>query len=231
MFNERKVVDLTNELREAENDLFFNGIFEDQNEAKNSHSVKTDIKEEGPEIEIKPEVLTDEENSSSRETHNQIELTRSVNINPEYEVGRYNQVERTGNLTLGSENQAPFIPLTRSFGPSPPRPTKVPVLQERCKKASDGQQTSQVVKSKMKVPSKLDMTKQLVKIELPSSTDKCLERWWEYRDMQDTRRDAKKPKRKERSRNPSQRLGQSYSHNSTLFPKKAEIYKPATSSS
>ena len=34
------------------------------------------------------------------------------------------------------------------------------------------------------------MAKKLVKIGLPSSTDKCIERWWEYRDMQDTRREA-----------------------------------------
>ena len=59
------------------------------------------------------------------------------------------------------------------------------------------------------------MAKQLVKIGLPwlpSSTDKCIERWWEYRDMQDTGREAKEIKREERSRNPPQRYGQIYSH-------------------
>ena len=65
VFNERKVVDFTNEPREAENDLFFDAIFKDQNEAEDSQNVfKIDIKEEGPEIEIKPEVLVDEESSS-----------------------------------------------------------------------------------------------------------------------------------------------------------------------
>ena len=118
-----------------------------------------------------------------------------------------------------------------SIGPSPPRPSRIPVLQERSQKPSDVQQTSQVVKPKTKVPSKLDMAKQLVNIGLPSSTDKCIERWWEYRDKQDTRREAKELKREERSRNPPQRYGQSYSHNSTFFPKELETYKQAISSS
>ena len=63
-----------------------------------------------------------------------------------------------------------------------------------------------------------------------SSTDKCIERWWEYRDMQDTRRKAKEMKWVERSRNPPPRCGQSYSHNSTVFPKQAETYKQVISS-
>ena len=73
---------------------------------------------------------------------------------------------------------------------------------------------------KTKVPSKLDMAKQLVKIRLPSSIDKCIERWREYRDMQDTTREAKELKREERSRNPPQRYGHSYNYTSTFFPKK-----------
>ena len=75
------------------------------------------------------------------------------------------------------------------------------------------------------------MAKQLVKIGLPSSTDKCIERWWEYRDMQDTRKEAKELKREERSPNPPQKYGQSYSHNSTFFPKEPKTYKQAMSSS
>ena len=186
---------------------------------------KIEIKEEGPEIVIKPEVLGDDESSSSNETENQIELTRSSTISPDYEVGPDNQVESTRNLTLTPEIQAPAIPPRRSMGPSPPRPSKIPVLQERSQKPSDVQQTSQVGKPKTKVPSKLDMAKQLVKIGPPSSTDKCIERWWEYRDMQDTRREAKELKREERSRNLRQRYGQSNSHNSTFFPKEPETYK------
>ena len=231
VFNERKVVGFTNEPRETENDLLFDVTFEDQNEAKDSQNVvKSEIKEESPEIVIKLEVLVDDESSSSSETENQIELTRSFTINPDYEVGPDSQVESTRNLTLTPESQAPPIPLSRSIGPSPPRPSKIPVLQERSQKPSNFQQTSQVVKPKTNVPSKLDIAKQLVKIGLPSSADKCIDRWWEYRDMQDTRREAKELKREERSRNLPQRYGQSYSHSSTFFPKEPEIYKQAISS-
>ena len=113
----------------------------------------------------------------------------------------------------------------------PASPSKNPVLQEPSQKARYVQQTSQIVKPKTKVPSKLDMAKELLKIRLLSNTDKCIERWWEYRDMQDTRREAKELKREERSRNPPQRYGQSYSHNSTLYPKEPETHKQAISSS
>ena len=172
MFNERKVVGFTNEAREAENDLLSDVTIEDRNEAEDSQNVfKIDIKEEGPERVIEPEVLVDEESSSSIETENQIELTRSFRTDPEYEVGPDNQVESTRNLTLTPENQAPPIPPRRSIGPSPPRHSKIPVLHERSQKASDVQQTSQVVTTKTKVPSKLNIAKQLVKIGLPSSTD------------------------------------------------------------
>ena len=232
VFNERKVVGFTNEPRETENDLLFDVTFGDQNEAQDSQNVvKIKIKEKGPEIVVKPEVLVDDESSSSTETENQIELTRSSTINPDCEVGPESQVESTRNLTLTPESQAPPIPPRMSIGPSPPRPSKIPVLQERSQKPSDVQQTSQVVTPKTKVPSKLDMAKQLVKIGLPSSTDKCIERWWEYRDMHDTRREAKELKREEGSRNPPQRYGQSYKLNSTFFPKEPETYKQAMSSS
>ena len=50
------------------------------------------------------------------------------------------------------------------------------------------------------------MAKQLVKTRLPSSTDKCIERWWEYRDMQDTKSEVKELKREGRSRNPPQNM-------------------------
>ena len=232
VFNERKVVSFTNEPREAEKDLLSDVTFEDQNEAGDSQNVvKIDLKEEGPEIEIKCEILVDEESSSSIEIENQIELRRSFTIGPEHEVGPDNQVESARNLTLTPESQAPPIPPRMSIGPNPPRPSKIPIPQERSQKASDGQQTSQVVKPKTKIPSKLDMAKQLVKIGLPSSTDKGVERWWENRDMQDTRREAKELKRGERSRNSPQRYGQSYSHNSTFFQKEPEIYKQAIGSS
>ena len=101
VFNERKVVGFTNEPRETKDDLLFDVTFEDQNENGNSQNVvKMETKEEGPEIVIKPEVLVDDESSSSSETENQIELTRSSAINPDYEVGPDNQVESTRDLTL-----------------------------------------------------------------------------------------------------------------------------------
>ena len=229
---ERKIVGFTKEPREAENDVLFDVTFEDQNEAEDSQNVvKIDMKEEAPEIVTKPEILVDEESSWSSETENQIEITRSFTINPEYEVEPDNQVESTRKLTLTPESQTPPIPLRRSIGPSPLRPPKGPVLQERSQRTSDVQQTSQVVTRKTKVPGKLDMEKQLVKIGLPSSTDKCIERWWEYRNMRDTGREAKKLKREKVSQNPPQRYGQSYSHNSTFFPKEPETYKQVITSS
>ena len=83
VFNERKVVGFTKKSREAENDLLFDLTFQDQNEAKESQNVvKIDIKEEGPELVIKPEVLLIGKNSITSETEIQIELTRSFYINP-----------------------------------------------------------------------------------------------------------------------------------------------------
>ena len=45
--------------------------------------------------------------------------------------------------------------------------------------------------------------------------------------MKDARREAKELKREERSRNPPQRYGQNYSHNSTFFAKEPETYNQA----
>ena len=56
------------------------------------------------------------------------------------------------------------------------------------------------------------------------------ERWDKYYEMKDARREAKELKREERSRNPPQRCGQSYSHNSTFFAKEPETYNEAVSS-
>ena len=49
--------------------------------------------------------------------------------------------------------------------------------------------------------------------------------------MQNTGREAEELKFEEKSRNPPQRYGQSYSHNSTFFPKEPETYKQAICSS
>ena len=48
--------------------------------------------------------------------------------------------------------------------------------------------------------------------------------------MKDERREAKELKREERSRNPPQKYGQSYSHDSTLFAKEPGTYNQAISS-
>ena len=138
VFIERKLLGFTNDPREAENDLLFDVTFADQNEAEDSQNlVRIDINSECPAIEIKPEVLVDEVNSSSSEIENQNELTRSFTINGEYEVGPDNQNESTRNVTLTPESQAPPIPPRRTIGPSPPGPSKIPALQERSQKASD----------------------------------------------------------------------------------------------
>ena len=110
-FNEKKVVDLTNEVRGEESDLLFDVPFNDEYEAGDSqNAVQIDIKEEGTEIEIKPEVLTDEENSSSSETGKQFELTKTVSINRENEVGPDNQVESEKTLLeLKSKHRHSFL--------------------------------------------------------------------------------------------------------------------------
>ena len=207
--------------------------FEDQNEDEDSENVvKMDINTEGLEIEIKPEVFVEEENSSSSDTENQIGLTRRFTINPENEIGLDNQVESTKNLTLTSESQAPPIPPRKFIGPSLPKPSENLVLQERSQKASKVQQTTQIVKpkTKTKIPSKWDMAKQLVKLGLPSSTDKRIERWGQYRDMQDTTKEAQGLNWEKRSRNHPERYGKNYSHNLKFFPKEPEAYKESIGS-
>ena len=52
-----------------------------------------------------------------------------------------------------------------------------------------------------------------------------------YLEMNNARREAEELQREERSRNPPQRLGQSFSHSLTVFPKEPEIYGQAISSS
>ena len=64
---------------------------------------------------MKPEILADEENSSSSDSANQTVPTRSVTINPGFEVGPDNQVESTTNFTLAPEIQAPPIPSRIKF--------------------------------------------------------------------------------------------------------------------
>ena len=94
-------------MREEENDVFFDVIFDDKYEAgDNENVVTTDFKEECPEIEMRPDVLADEENSSSSDTKNQVEFTRN-------EFRPDDQVESTRKLILSPEIQAPPIPPSR----------------------------------------------------------------------------------------------------------------------
>ena len=77
-----------------ENDVLFDVFFDDKYEAgDNQNVVTTDFKEECPEIEMKPDVLADEENSSSSDTKNQAEFTRN-------EFRPNDQVESTRKLIL-----------------------------------------------------------------------------------------------------------------------------------
>ena len=62
---------------------------------------------------------------------------------------------------------------------------------------------------------------------MPSSTNKAIQRWEDYRDMKDARQEAKELKWSERSRNPPKRYGKNYSHNSMFFSKEPETYNNA----
>ena len=202
VFNERKVVGLTNELREEENDLLFDATFDEKTEIQDKKMiVKLKNMDKNPKKEFRSEV--DGENSSRSESEDQVERSRRVTLSPEV--------------------QASTFPPKRPTDPSPPRPSRTLVISEMSQKASDVQQTSKIVKPKTKLPSKLDMAKQLSNIGLLSSTDKCIERWSEHRDMQDARREAKELKREERSRSQPQRYDQSYHHISTFFPKEPKF--------
>ena len=135
MFFGKILVGFTNDVEE-ENDRFFRLTFEDQIKAKDSkNGVSMDIKEKVPEIEIKLEVLADEEGSSSSETKNRVGFTKIITFNPEVEAETINQVQNLTILTLSPEVQTPF----------PQRPSKNTALQERTLQASNSQQTSQVV--------------------------------------------------------------------------------------
>ena len=104
-------------------------------------------KDEVAEKEVRSAV--EEENSSSSESENQVESSRRITISPDV--------------------RAPHFPPKIPACANPPRLSRTLVLQEWSQKTTDDQQTSQVVKPKTKVPSKLDKAEHLVKIGLPSS--------------------------------------------------------------
>ena len=147
---------------------------------------------------MKSVVEVDEERSSTSETENQAEISRSATINRGIDSVKDNQVGSTRNYTLTPEARAP--PTPRSIGPSPPRPSKNPVSQERPQKSSDVLPKSHVVKPKPKTPSRLKLTRQYLKIGIPSS-EKVYEDRLDKNLKKDARREAKELKREERSRN------------------------------
>ena len=71
----------------------------------------------------------------------------------------------------------------------------------------------------------------MVKIRLPSTCDKCVQRWENYRDIQDARQEVTELKQSERERKPPQTYSTGYNHISTFFPKELEIFKDAMKSS
>ena len=228
MFDETNLIGFKIETNDVEDDLLFDISFDEESvEPDNQNVVKTEIKEENFfESVVKTENEESEHSSLSDEDEDQVETTGSANMFPEVSPRVTLPL-----LRFNPEVQVqPISPRTFS-GPSPQRTFRVPNLQKRPLLANDVQLTSQTVKGKTKVPSKLDMAKKLVQIGFPSSTDKAIQMWEEYRDMQDARKEAEELKRSERSRNPPQRYGKSYSHNATFFPKEPETYNNAIKSS
>ena len=138
------------------------------------------------EPDVKLENSESDETSSSSDSETQVLARRSVTINQEAQV-------------------RPISP--RSLpGPSQSKSIRTPVPQERVQRASDVEQASQTVKPKTKTPSKLNMAGQLLKTAVPSSEEVLLDRWQDYYEMKNQRKQAKEAskdlKRGDRSRNP-----------------------------
>ena len=138
---------------------------------------------------MKVENVTDVENSSSSESESNIDTTNT--IIPYSEV----QVQELTPSRTDQNFQA--------------RPSRIRVLRERFQTSSDVQRTPQVVRPKTKVPSKLELTGQYLKLAIPSIEKVLHERWDKYYEMKDARKEAQELKREDRSRNPPQRYGQS----------------------
>ena len=110
--------------------------------------------------------------SSSDEDQNHVESATSATIVPEVSSKEPLALK---NLTFTPETHVfPINPKT-SLGPSPPRPSRIPVLQEPPDQAIDVKQMSYTAKGKTKVQSKLDKAIQLVERGLPSSSEKCIQ--------------------------------------------------------
>ena len=169
VFNDTKVLGFKKESRNIEDNLPFDVSFDEENlELDNTGIVKTEIKENPSELLVETENKECEDKSSSYEAQNHVESTRIATIVPEVSS---NEPPVLRNITFNPQNQVlPISPRT-SVGPSPPRPSRIPVLQGRPCQANDVQQTSQTVKGERKILGKLDKAKQLVKTELPSNSD------------------------------------------------------------
>ena len=160
VFDETKVIGFKNETKEIEDDPLFDISFDEENaEPDNQNVVKTDIKDENSfEPLIRTENEESEDSSLSDENQIQIESTNIVSIVPEVS-SRKPSAPR--NIQINPEVQVQAISPRTSSGPSPPRSSRIPVSKERPHLASDVQQTSQTVQGKTRVPSRLDMAKNL----------------------------------------------------------------------
>ena len=160
MFDETKVIGFKNETKDIEDDLLFDIPFVEENvEPDNQNVAKTEIKDEiSSELPIGTENEESEDSSLSDENQIQIESTNSVNIVPEVSP-RKPLAPRI--IRLNPEVQVQPISLRTSSGPSPSRPSRIPVPKQRPHPASDVKQTPQTVQGKTKIPSKLDMAKNL----------------------------------------------------------------------
>ena len=129
------------------------------------------MKDERPEVEVKVENVTDEENSSSSESESNVDTINTIIPNSEVQVQELTPSRTDQNVQA--------------------RPSRILVLQERFQTSSDVQRTFQVVRPKTKVPSKLELTGQYLKIAIPSSEKVLHERWDKYYEMKDARKEAK----------------------------------------
>ena len=149
MFDETKVIGLKNETKDIEDDLLFHILFDEENvEPENQNVAKTEIKDENcSELLIATENEESEDSSLSDENQIQTESTKSVNIVPEASP-RKPLAPR--NIRFNPEVQVQPISLRTSSGPSPPRPSRIPVPKERPHLAKDVQQTHKLSKVKQK---------------------------------------------------------------------------------
>ena len=137
-------------------------FFDEQNlESDNRNIVKAHTKEENSSKPLgKTENEESEDSSLSEDTRNHVESTRGATIVPEVSS---REPPALRNRIFNPGNQ--FFPISPSLSvrPSTPRAARIRGLQKQPFESSDIQQTSQTVEGKTKVPSEIDLAKQLVK--------------------------------------------------------------------